>query len=52
MPAGFPGTAHAQEHTAFSAYAGPSAHQVAVIYAQLGGNQNADTQNILDTACQ
>ncbi len=43
-PAGFPGTAHAQEHMAFRGCAGLSADQIAAIYAQLGGNQNADTQ--------
>ena len=43
-PAGFPGTAHAQEHMAFRGCAGVSADQIAAIYAQLGGNQNADTQ--------
>lgn len=43
-PAGFPGTAHAQEHMAFRGCAGLSADQIAAIYAQLGGSQNADTQ--------
>jgi zinc protease len=43
-PAGFPGTAHAQEHMAFRGCAGLSADQIAAIYAQLGGTQNADTQ--------
>ena len=43
-PAGFPGMAHAQEHMAFRGCAGLSADQIAAIYAQLGGNQNADTQ--------
>jgi zinc protease len=43
-PDGFPGTAHAQEHMAFRGCAGLSADQIAAIYAQLGGNQNADTQ--------
>ncbi len=43
-PAGFPGTAHAQEHMAFRGCAGLTADQIAAIYAQLGGNQNADTQ--------
>ena len=46
-PAGFPGMAHAQEHMAFRGCAGLSSDQIAAIYAQLGGNQNADTeQNI------
>jgi len=43
-PAGFPGMAHAQEHMAFRGCAGLTADQIAAIYAQLGGNQNADTQ--------
>ena len=43
-PEGFPGTAHAQEHMAFRGCAGLTADQIAAIYAQLGGNQNADTQ--------
>ncbi len=43
-PAGFPGTAHAQEHMAFRGCAGLTADQIAAIYAQLGGSSNADTQ--------
>jgi zinc protease len=43
-PAGFPGTAHAQEHMAFRGCVGLNADQIAAIYAQLGGDQNADTQ--------
>ncbi len=43
-PAGFPGMAHAQEHMAFRGCAGLTADQIAAIYAQLGGNDNADTQ--------
>ena len=43
-PAGFPGTAHAQEHMTFRGCSGLSADQIAAIYAQLGGNMNADTQ--------
>jgi zinc protease len=43
-PKDFPGMAHAQEHMAFRGCAGLSADQIAAIYAQLGGNQNADTQ--------
>ncbi len=43
-PAGFPGLAHAQEHMAFRGCAGLSADQIAAIYAQLGGMNNADTQ--------
>ena len=46
-PAGFPGMAHAQEHMAFRGCAGVSADQIAAIYAQLGGNQNADTQQTI-----
>ena len=43
-PAGFPGTAHAQEHMAFRGCSGLTADQIAAIYAQLGGATNADTQ--------
>jgi zinc protease len=43
-PAGYPGTAHAQEHMAFRGCAGLTADQIAAIYAQLGGSSNADTQ--------
>jgi zinc protease len=43
-PPGFPGMAHAQEHMAFRGCAGMTADQTAAIYAQLGGNDNADTQ--------
>ncbi len=43
-PAGFPGMAHAQEHMAFRGCAGMTADQTAAIYAQLGGEDNADTQ--------
>ena len=43
-PAGFPGMAHAQEHMAFRGCTGMSADQTAAIYAQLGGQNNADTQ--------
>ena len=43
-PAGFPGMAHAQEHMAFRGCAGMTADQTAAIYAQLGGENNADTQ--------
>ncbi len=43
-PAGFPGMAHAQEHMAFRGCAGMTADQTSAIYAQLGGQNNADTQ--------
>jgi zinc protease len=43
-PKGFPGMAHAQEHMAFRGCAGVTADQIAAIYAQLGGQGNADTQ--------
>ena len=43
-PAGFPGMAHAQEHMAFRGCPGMTADQTAAIYAQLGGENNADTQ--------
>ena len=43
-PPGFPGTAHAQEHMAFRGCDGISADQTSAMYAQLGGNNNADTQ--------
>lgn len=46
-PAGFPGMAHAQEHMAFRGCAGISADQTAAIYAQLGGRNNADTQQTI-----
>lgn len=46
-PAGFPGTAHAQEHMTFRGCKGLSADQIAAIYAQLGGNMNADTQQTI-----
>jgi len=43
-PEGFPGMAHAQEHMAFRGCQGVDADQTAAIYAQLGGDDNADTQ--------
>jgi len=43
-PPGFPGMAHAQEHMAFRGCQGVNADQTAAIYAQLGGEDNADTQ--------
>jgi len=43
-PPGFPGMAHAQEHMAFRGCTGLTADQTSAIYAQLGGQNNADTQ--------
>ena len=43
-PPGFPGMAHAQEHMAFRGCSEVSADQIAAIFAQLGGDGNADTQ--------
>lgn len=43
-PEGFPGMAHAQEHMLFRGCAGLTADQIAAIFAQLGGFENADTQ--------
>jgi zinc protease len=43
-PAGFPGTAHALEHMNFRGCTGMTADQTSAIYAQLGGQNNADTQ--------
>src|SRR6202453_587389 len=43
-PAGFPGMSHAEEHMAFRGCAGMNADQTAAIYAELGGQNNADTQ--------
>ena len=43
-PAGFPGMAHAQEHMAFRGCLGMTADQTAAIYAELGGQDDADTQ--------
>ncbi|HSB75721.1 MAG TPA: pitrilysin family protein, partial [Terriglobales bacterium] len=43
-PPGFPGMAHAQEHMVFRGCQGVNADQIAAIYAQLGGDDNADTQ--------
>lgn len=46
-PEGFPGLAHAQEHMAFRGCAGLTADQIAAIYAQLGGDFDADTQQTI-----
>ncbi len=43
-PTGFPGMAHAQEHMAFRGCKGVSGDQISAIFAQLGGDGNADTQ--------
>ena len=43
-PDGFPGMAHAEEHMAFRGCTGMTADQTAAIYAQLGSDNNADTQ--------
>ena len=43
-PPGFPGMAHAQEHMAFRGCEGMTADQTSAIYALLGGENNADTQ--------
>jgi len=43
-PDGFPGTAHAQEHMLFRGCEGLTGSQISAIYAQLGGVNNADTQ--------
>ncbi|HEV2561871.1 MAG TPA: pitrilysin family protein [Rhizomicrobium sp.] len=46
-PAGFPGTAHAQEHMMFRGSPGLSADQLANIGSAMGGNFNADTRESL-----
>ncbi len=46
-PPGFPGSAHAEEHMAFRGCTGMTADQTAAIYAQLGGRDNADTQQTI-----
>ncbi|HKR28025.1 MAG TPA: pitrilysin family protein [Acidobacteriaceae bacterium] len=43
-PPDFPGLAHAEEHMAFRGCQGMSADQTAAIFALLGGDNNADTQ--------
>jgi len=46
-PPGFPGMAHAQEHMAFRGCSGVTSDQTAAIFAQLGGEGNADTQQTI-----
>jgi zinc protease len=46
-PAGFPGTAHAQEHMMFRGSPGLTADQLANIGAVMGGNFNANTRESL-----
>jgi zinc protease len=46
-PAGFPGTAHAQEHMMFRGTPGLSADQLADIGSLMGGQFNADTRESL-----
>lgn len=46
-PAGFPGTAHAQEHMMFRGSPGLSADQLANIGSVMGGNFNANTRESL-----
>lgn len=46
-PDGFPGMAHAQEHMAFRGCKGMTADQTSAIFALLGGDNNADTQQTI-----
>jgi len=43
-PDGFPGMAHAQEHMAFRGCKGMTADQTSAIFALMGGDNDADTQ--------
>jgi zinc protease len=46
-PAGFPGTAHAMEHMMFRGSPGLSANQLADVTAAMGGDFDADTQQMV-----
>jgi zinc protease len=46
-PPGFPGMAHAQEHMAFRGCANLAPDQISAIFAQLGGDGDADTQQTI-----
>jgi zinc protease len=46
-PSGFPGMAHAQEHMMFRGSPGLSSNQLAAISASMGGNFDADTQQVV-----
>jgi zinc protease len=43
-PREYPGMAHAQEHMAFRGCPGMTSDQIASLYSQLGGQDNADTE--------
>ena len=46
-PPGFPGMAHAQEHMMFRGSPGLSPDQLSTIFAGVGGDSNASTQQVL-----